>query len=243
MLKFALVVFITLLSSLASATDPPITEEQKTLYAIGLTVSQQLAVFNLTPTELGFVVRGILDSGSAKKPAVELSAYTQKIQELARARRKIAGEKLAAVNKDFLEKAAKEKGAVKSDSGLVCLSLKEGTGVGPKAADTVKVNYRGTLADGKEFDSTYKRGSPLELKLDRVIKCWSEGLQKMKPGGKAKLFCPPALAYGDTGVGEVILPGAALSFEVELLEVKPEAKPETKFEVKPESKTGGGEKK
>jgi FKBP-type peptidyl-prolyl cis-trans isomerase FkpA len=243
MIQFALVVIISLLASLSSAAELPKTEEEKTLYAIGLTVSQQLSVFSITPAELGFVIQGIRDSGSGKKPEVELSAYTTKIQELARARRKVQGDKLAVVNKDFLDKIAKEKGAIKTDSGLVYLSLKEGNGASPKSADTVKVNYRGSLPDGKEFDSTYKRGAPLELKLDRVIKCWSEGLQKMKPGGKARLACPPALAYGDTGVGDVILPGAALAFDVELLEVKPEAKSETKPETKPDVKPGGGEKK
>jgi FKBP-type peptidyl-prolyl cis-trans isomerase FkpA len=235
MFKFALALLLTLLASLSCAEDKPYNEDQKTLYAIGLTVSQQLSVFNLTPAELDIVVKGIIDSGAGKKPVVELSAYTVKIQELARTRRKIQGEKLAAANKEFLDKAAKEKGAIKSDSGLVYLSLKEGSGVSPRATDTVKVNYRGTLPDGKEFDSTFKRGAPLDLKLDRVIKCWAEGLQKMKPGGKAKLVCPSTIAYGETGVGDVILPGAALAFEVELLEVKPE--------VKPEVKSGGGEKK
>lgn len=127
---------------------------------------------------------------------------------------------MAASGKDFLDKAAKEKGAVKTDSGLVYFSLKEGTGASPKATDTVKVNYRGTLPDGKEFDSSYKRGVPAEFRLDKVIKCWTEGLQKMKPGGKARLVCPPTLAYGDAGAGELILPGATLVFEVELLEVK-----------------------
>jgi FKBP-type peptidyl-prolyl cis-trans isomerase FkpA len=98
------------------------------------------------------------------------------------------------------------------------------------------VNYRGTLPDGKEFDSSYKRGQPLEFRLDGVIKCWSEGLKMMKPGGKAKLVCPSSIAYGDTGAGEMILPGATLVFEVELLEVKPAVKPEFKPVVKPEVK-------
>ena len=247
MLKTVLVVLVLFLASLSFAADPPKTEEQKTLYAIGMTISQQLAVFNLTPAELDTVIQALADAGAGKKPEVDLSAYTVKIQELARTRRKIQGEKLAAANKEFLDKAAKEKGAIKSDSGLVYLSLKEGNGSGPKSADTVKVNYRGTLSDGKEFDSTYKRGAPLELKLDRVIKCWTEGLLKMKPGGKAKLVCPSTIAYGETGVGDVILPGAALAFEVELIEVKPETKhevkPDVKPEVKPEVKSGSGEKK
>ncbi len=201
------------------ASEPLQTEEQKTLYAIGLTVSRQLAVFNLSQEELNIVLRGIADAGSGKKPQVELAAYPEKIQELARSRRKSMGEKMAAVNKSALEKAAQEKNAVTTASGLVYLPLREGTGASPGATDKVKVHYRGWLADGKEFDSSYKRGTPLEFKLDTVIKCWAEGLQKMKTGGKAKLTCPSSLAYGETGAGDAILPGSTLFFEVELLDI------------------------
>ncbi len=151
---------------------------------------------------------------------MDLSSYNDKVQELARARRKAQGEKLVAMNKEFIAKAVAEKGAVKMDSGLIYLSLKEGTGTSPTVTDTVKVNYRGTLPDGKEFDSSYKRGKPTEFRLDGVIKCWTDGLQKMKSGGKAKLVCPPNIAYGDAGAGDLILPGATLVFDVELLEVK-----------------------
>jgi FKBP-type peptidyl-prolyl cis-trans isomerase FkpA len=120
---------------------------------------------------------------------------------------------------DFAAKAAAEAGAVVSPSGLVYRSLKEGSGTAPVATDIVKVNYRGILPDGKEFDSSYKRGQPTEFPLNRVIPCWTEGLQHMKPGGKARLTCPPAIAYGERGAGGVIPPNATLQFEVELLEV------------------------
>ena len=211
---------VVLLAAPSIAADLPNTEDQKTLYAIGMLVSRSLAVFNLTPTELEFVQQGLTDANNGKSPAVDLAAYSEKVQELAKSRRKVQGEKLASVNREFLEKAAVEKGAVKTDSGLVYLSLKEGSGNRPGATDTVKVNYRGTLADGKEFDSSYKRGMPAEFRLDGVIKCWTEGLQRMKAGGKAKLVCPSTLAYGEAGAGDLILPGATLGFEVELLEVK-----------------------
>ncbi len=105
-------------------------------------------------------------------------------------------------------------------SGLVFESLKDGSGESPKATDTVKVHYKGTLLDGKEFDSSYKRGEPTEFPLNRVIPCWTEGVQRMKPGGKAKLTCPPAIAYGERGAGGVIPPNATLNFEIELLAVK-----------------------
>jgi FKBP-type peptidyl-prolyl cis-trans isomerase FkpA len=117
------------------------------------------------------------------------------------------------------EAAAKEEGAVVSASGLVFRSLKDGAGAGPAATDVVKVHYRGTLPDGKEFDSSYKRGEPASFPLDRVIKCWTEGVQKMKVGGKAKLTCPPEIAYGARGAGGVIPPNATLVFEVELLDI------------------------
>jgi FKBP-type peptidyl-prolyl cis-trans isomerase FkpA len=109
---------------------------------------------------------------------------------------------------------------VTTPSGLVYQSLKEGTGASPKASDTVKVHYRGTLQDGKEFDSSYKRGEPIEFPLSGVIPCWTEGVQRMKPGGKAKLTCPPAIAYGARGAGGVIPPNATLDFEVELISVR-----------------------
>jgi FKBP-type peptidyl-prolyl cis-trans isomerase FkpA len=114
--------------------------------------------------------------------------------------------------------SAKEPGAVVSPSGLIYRSLKDGTGAAPKATDTVKVHYRGTLPDGNEFDSSYKRNAPAEFPLNRVIPCWTEGVSRMKVGGKAKLTCPPAIAYGASGTpGGPIPPNATLFFEVELL--------------------------
>ena len=109
---------------------------------------------------------------------------------------------------------------VTTASGLVYESLKDGTGESPKATDTVKVHYKGTFLDGKEFDSSYKRGEPTSFPLNRVIPCWTEGVQRMKPGGKAKLICPPAIAYGARGAGNVIPPNATLHFEVELVSVR-----------------------
>jgi FKBP-type peptidyl-prolyl cis-trans isomerase FkpA len=116
-----------------------------------------------------------------------------------------------------LDAAAKEAGAVVTKTGLVYRSLKDGSGATPGAADTVKVHYKGTFPDGKEFDSSYSRGTPIEFPLNRVIPCWTEGVQRMKQGGKAKLTCPSAIAYGERGAGGVIPPNATLLFEVELL--------------------------
>ena len=119
-----------------------------------------------------------------------------------------------------IAKAAAESGAVTTASGLVYRSLKDGSGASPAATDTVRVHYKGTFPDGKEFDSSYSRGQPAEFPLNRVIKCWTEGVQKMKVGGKAKLACPASVAYGERGAGGVIPPNATLLFEVELLGIK-----------------------
>lgn len=121
---------------------------------------------------------------------------------------------------DVIGKAVAETGAVKTDSGMVYRSLTEGKGASPKATDIVQVHYKGTFPDGKEFDSSYKRGQPTEFPLNRVIKCWTEGVQRMKVGGKAKLTCPPSLAYGEKGAGGIIPPNATLQFEVELISIK-----------------------
>jgi FKBP-type peptidyl-prolyl cis-trans isomerase FkpA len=217
--RFIMIALVTLLAMPVFAADEPKSDEQKTLYAVGLAVAKQISVFNLTPAEFDIVKQGITDGATGKTPLVDLEAYSQKIQALALARRDAQGGKLAAMAKDFVDKAAKEKGAVKTSSGLIYLSLKEGSGTGPAATDKVKVNYRGTLVDGKEFDSSYKRGQPVELPLNGVIKCWTEGMQMMKPGSRARLICPPEIGYGERGIG-LIPPNATLVFEIELLEVK-----------------------
>jgi len=118
-----------------------------------------------------------------------------------------------------LAAAAKEKGATVAASGLVYRSLKDGTGASPKATDTVKVNYKGMLPDGTKFDASADHGGPITFPLNRVIPCWTEGVQKMKVGGQAKLTCPSAIAYGARGAGGVIPPNATLVFEVELIAI------------------------
>ncbi len=132
----------------------------------------------------------------------------------------VVGASAAFAQGDVIEKAAAEKGAVKTLSGMVYRSLTEGSGPSPKETDVVRVHYKGTFPDGKEFDSSHKRGQPTEFPLNRVIKCWTEGVQLMKVGGKAKLTCPPSLAYGEKGAGGTIPPNATLQFEVELLAIK-----------------------
>lgn len=197
------------------------TEDEKTLYALGVMVGENVNVFSLSKTELETVKKGFVDGATGAKPQVNVETYKPKVQALAQAREASKSEGEKKKGGAFTDKAATEKGAVKTSSGLVYTELKAGSGPSPKETDTVKVNYRGTLTDGKEFDSSYKRGQPAEFPLNGVIKCWTEGLQKMKVGGKAKLVCPSSIAYGDAGHPPVIPGGATLIFEVELLAITP----------------------
>lgn len=199
-------------------------DDQKTLYALGLIVGNNLAPFSLSEKDLKIVINGMRDSVNKKKPVVELEKYGPKVQMLAQARMSKQADKEKESSKAFLAKAEKEPGAVKLPSGLVFKSLKAGTGASPKASDKVKVHYHGTLTDGTVFDSSVKRGEPVEFPLNGVIPCWTEGVQKMKVGEKAKLVCPSEIAYGAQGRPPTIPGGATLVFEVELLGVQaPEA--------------------
>ena len=193
------------------------TDEQKTIYALGLSIYRSLGQFNLSPEELALVERAMSDS-AAGKPAIDLNVWGPKIQLFARERAAQALEKTKAASQAYLDKAAAVTGAVKTESGMVYRELKAGTGASPAATDTVKVNYRGTLVNGTEFDSSYGRNEPGQFALNGVVPCWTEGLQKMKVGGKAQLVCPSNLAYGDRG-RPGIPPGAALIFEIELLDI------------------------
>ena len=210
--------------SLALATGAvqaaDMTEDQKTFYALGQLVARQTAVFQLKPAELDAVQQGWRDATLGAKSAVDMNVYGPKVNELAQARQAALSQASAAKGKEVIAKAAAEKGAVKTPAGSVYLSLAEGKGAQPAASDVVKVHYRGTLPDGTEFDSSYKRNEATEFPLDGVIKCWTEGVGMMKVGGKARLTCPADTAYGDRGAGGVIPPGATLVFEIELLEVK-----------------------
>jgi FKBP-type peptidyl-prolyl cis-trans isomerase FkpA len=201
-----------------AAAPQSMTDDEKTIYALGLSVYNSLGQFDLSPAELEIIKRAIGDA-AAKKPAVELDAWGPKIQGFAQARgSRVAGREKGA-SAAYLAKAAAETGAVKTDSGLIYREMRAGTGESPKATDTVKVNYRGTLVSGTEFDSSYKRNEPAEFPLNGVIPCWTEGVQRMKTGGKAQLVCPSDLAYGDQGRPS-IPGGATLIFEIELLEVQ-----------------------
>jgi FKBP-type peptidyl-prolyl cis-trans isomerase FkpA len=205
----------------SSAKQELKTEDDKTLYALGLMLGRNITTFNLNPRELDIVKQGLTDQVRGNKPTVELEQYGPKIQGLARTRAGAKADAEKEKSKSFLEAAAKEPGAQKTDSGLIFIPIKEGTGEQPKASDIVKVHYEGKLTNGEIFDSSVKRGQPAEFPLGNVIPCWTEGVQKIKVGGKAKLVCPSSIAYGDRGSPPKIPGGATLVFEVELLEIKP----------------------
>ncbi len=207
-----------------SASPATLTEDDKAILAIGAAMGQQVAAqvkpLNLSPAETETLKKGLLASLAGEKPQYDIQQYGSLLS--ARAQKHAA--KVAAGEKEktagFRDAAAREPGAVKTASGLVFRTLTPGHGPSPKATDTVRVHYHGTLTDGKVFDSSVQRGQPVEFPLNGVIPCWTEGLQRMKVGEKARLVCPPELAYGDRGAGPDIGPGATLVFDVELLAIK-----------------------
>ena len=194
-------------------------DEQKALYAIGVAVSQSLSDLALSESELEIVKSGMSD-GVLKRPLkLDPRVFAPKVQQLVQARAAIVAEREKKAGAAFLTKAAAESGARKTTSGAIVTTLKEGKGPSPKASDTVKVHYQGTLVDGTVFDSSIQRGQPATFALGNVIKCWTEGVQEIKVGGKVRLVCPADIAYGDRGSPPAIKPGATLVFEVELLEI------------------------
>jgi FKBP-type peptidyl-prolyl cis-trans isomerase FkpA len=194
------------------------TEDQKSLYAIGYIVgSRNLGPLNLKPDEMKVVEQGLADGAAGKKAAIDVDKQMDAVNKLAQARSNALADKEKVAGREYLEKAAKESGTTKLPSGLVYKTLKPGDGPSPQATDKVKVNYEGRLTNGTVFDSSYKRGQPAEFGLNQVIKCWTEGVAKMKVGEKARLVCPSDIAYGDHGHPPTIPGGATLVFEVELL--------------------------
>ncbi|MDP1828303.1 MAG: FKBP-type peptidyl-prolyl cis-trans isomerase [Archangium sp.] len=214
-----------------AAKPAPLTPEErkKVLYALGAMVAQRtpLAQAGLDEAELAEVMAGFVD---ACTPGKELKAPTAenmpKVDQFLKERAKVRGEQEKAKGLKYLEEQAAAPGAQKQPSGLIYFETQAGTGAQPTAADTVKVHYKGTLINGTEFDSSYKRGTPAEFPLGGVIKCWTEGVAKMKVGGKAKLVCPSDIAYGDKGAGATIPPNSVLNFEVELISIAGKAAPQ-----------------
>jgi FKBP-type peptidyl-prolyl cis-trans isomerase FkpA len=196
-----------------------VTEQDKTVYAIGVMLGKNVQPLTFSPAEIEVLKVGLADAASGKTPQVDMQTYGPKLQEFAQGRiaEHVKGEKEK--SKIFADDAAKEAGAVRTPSGLVYRSLTPGKGASPKATDVVTVNYAGRLTDGTEFDSSAKQGKPVQFKLSEVIPCWAEGIQRMKVGEKARLVCPSEIAYGDQG-RPPIPPAATLVFEIELLDIK-----------------------
>jgi len=228
--RFALIL-IGVASSSAYAAEPQ-SEEQKAFYALGVAISKNLASFNLTPAELELVKSGLTD-GATGKATINVDTYVPKLGELQGTRMAAVAEAEKKSGQVFTDKAAAEKGATKTASGIVIKTVKAGTGASPAAADTVKVHYHGTTPDGKVFDSSVERKEPATFPLDGVIPCWTEALQTMKVGGKSRIVCPPGLAYGDRGTPN-IKPGSTLIFDVELLDIqKAQAQPQQPQQPQP----------
>lgn len=233
-----LAILLVLVASVAPAArgQKLDSEEQKTIYALGLAVARNLQAFDLTPEEVVILEAGLTAGLTGQKPALDLATYEEKLDALAKSRAGARAKKEHEAAAGFLKKAAAESGAKTTASGLVYREVKAGSGDAPTPKDKVKVHYTGKLRDGQVFDSSLQRGEPADFPLGRMIPCWIEGISLMRAGGKAEITCPAELAYGDAGVppgsGDRIPPGAALAFEVELLSVEKGAAVEPKPEKK-----------
>lgn len=192
-------------------------DDDRTIYALGLVLSRNIAEFELSASEVEIVKRALSDAASGN-PAVELETWGPRINEFVQLRTAVAAERRGTAGAAYLGEAAAQAGAQRTESGMVYRELTAGSGESPAASDTVRVHYRGTLIDGTEFDSSYARDEPTEFGLGQVIPCWTEGVQMIKIGGKAELVCPADLAYGPNG--QPGIPGnSTLVFEVELIAI------------------------
>ena len=189
-------------------------------YSLGVLVAQNLKSQGLDKVKPEDVARGISDVITGKETQISVSEANQMLQAYMMQRKEQAGQAAVQRGKDFLEKNKQRPEVKTTDSGLQYEVLQEGTGASPKASDNVTVHYRGTLLDGKEFDSSYARNSPASFPLNGVIRGWTEGLQLMKTGAKYRFYIPSELAYGSQGAGADIGPNETLIFDVELLSIK-----------------------
>lgn len=202
-----------------------ISEDDKAIMAFGAAVGQQLAQqvkpLNLSPAELETLKKGLAASLAGEKPQYDMQQYGPLLQARAEKHSAAAAAPAKEIAAAFRDKAAAEPGALRLPSGLIYKTITPGKGASPMPKDVVRVHYHGTLPDGKVFDSSVQRGQPAEFALNQVIPCWTEGVQRMKVGEKAKLVCPSELAYGDRGTPDgSIPPGSTLVFEVQLLAIK-----------------------
>jgi len=212
----------TLCCAVAASAEPPgdlTSDDDKSIYLIGASLGRNVVSLALDDREVEIVKRGFEDSLKENDLAVDPDVFGPKVNGFVERRnqRTAAVERVA--SQKLLESAAKETGAIKTETGLIYKEQKAGTGKQPTPTDRVKVHYHGTRSDGSVFDSSRERGEPVSFALNGVIPCWTEALQRMKVGGKAVIVCPAEIAYGDRGF-RGIKPGAALRFEVELLAIE-----------------------
>jgi FKBP-type peptidyl-prolyl cis-trans isomerase FkpA len=201
-------------------------DDDKVLYTLGLAMARQIAQFDFDEAELAVIERGLADGALGRDPAVDWQTWGPEIDPFLRDRLAAAGERHAAEGAAFLEKMKAEPGATVLDSGVIVFTEQEGVGEHPGPTAKVKVNYAGTFPNGEEFDAS-EPGQPVSFTLNGVVRCFSEGIQEMKVGGKARLVCPPETAYGEGGNPPRVPPNATLVFEVELMGFEePEANPD-----------------
>lgn len=231
-MRYQWILAALLLCSMATPAlpaDEPVleTDDQKILYTLGVAISRNLAMFEFDEAELALVQAGMADGVMGREPRVAPDVYGPQIDPMLQARMTELVEKEKLAGQAFCASAGQEPGAETTASGLVYLELSPGDGPMPGPGDTVKVHYHGTLPDGTVFDTSLEGENPMPatFSLAGVIRCFSEGIQKMKVGGKSKLTCPSDLAYGDRGSPPGIRPGATLQFEVQLVEIVPPAAP------------------
>jgi FKBP-type peptidyl-prolyl cis-trans isomerase FkpA len=207
-----------------ASTANPVSDSDKTLYALGLMLGTRIADFSLTPNEIAIVERGLTDQLTNQPKLVQLETWGPRIGRLAEERGRVRAQEAHRLGAAFADRAAAEPGAVRLPSGLVYKEIEPGTGAQPGPQDGVTVHYRGTLIDGTEFDSSIRRNEPASFQLSGVIPCWTEGVARMHVGGRARLVCPPAIAYGERAQRQIPA-GSTLNFEVTLISIQPAATP------------------
>ncbi len=201
-------------------------EQDKALYALGVLLSRNLETFQLSEAEFTRVKAGIVDGFHNKPEAASAEASLPQIQALQRTRVLALSAHEKEAGQAYLDKQSSTPGATKTATGLLYIPVAAGTGATPQRTDRVKVNYEGRLIDGTVFDSSAQHGGqPAVLSVGSIIPCWTEALQLMKVGGKSRIVCPAALAYGDRGAPPKIKPGASLVFDIELVSIEPPTPP------------------
>jgi FKBP-type peptidyl-prolyl cis-trans isomerase FkpA/FKBP-type peptidyl-prolyl cis-trans isomerase FklB len=207
------------LAAVGAGASEIASERDQTLYAIGVRLGRSLAPFALSEGELEMLLRGLRDAVLGRELAVNETARQDQIDELLRERRSVSLAAERAASAEFLARAARESGAVRTPSGLVMVELRAGSGPSPGTADSVRLHYHGRLRDGNVFDSSVERGVATQVSMARALPCWREALLRMRVGGKSRVVCPPELAHGASGDAPRVAGGAAVVYELELLSI------------------------